>query len=227
MLHHKRTKLYFGPHRTPRFKRGLIVFDESRGDVRIVGLSDAPIPWPLGVSRTGAKALVLYKDLAQAVRKESNKAIQYWWKIGMAPVTRWRKALSVNRYNRGTTLLQKANGHLPYMARIQRKSRTKEALRKRGIAVAAYKVGKPRPPRVLRALLKARHRPQSAEHRRKISLANKGRYMRGLVPKPWAQWEDALLLLPMQDVIAKTGRTRYAIQLRRRKLVPSPATRFI
>lgn len=104
------------------------------------------------------------------------------------------------------------------MERVRQKARTKKSLRKMAIAIAALKVGQPRPPHVLRALLKARRRPLSAEYRRKISLANKGRYMRGLVQKPWANWEDALLLLPMRDVIAKTGRTRYAIQTRRREL---------
>lgn len=106
MRNPKPPELYFGPYRTPRYKRGSIVVDYSRGQVRVVGLSDARIPWPLGVSTTGAKSLVLYKGLASAVRKESSKAIQHWWKISEAPVTRWRQALGVEKYNRGTNLLQ-------------------------------------------------------------------------------------------------------------------------
>ena len=39
-----RYKLLFGQYRTPRFKVGAIAKDELRGDVKIVGVSDARIP---------------------------------------------------------------------------------------------------------------------------------------------------------------------------------------
>lgn len=50
-----------GKYRTPRFRHGDVVSCARRGDVRIVGLSDAPIPWPKGqLLRGGRKpALVL------------------------------------------------------------------------------------------------------------------------------------------------------------------------
>src|SRR5262245_30832007 len=37
-----------GTYRTPAFDYGDVVTCARRGDVRIVGLSEAPIPWPIG-----------------------------------------------------------------------------------------------------------------------------------------------------------------------------------
>src|SRR5262249_41734447 len=37
-----------GSYATPAFEYGDVVFCERRGDIRIVGLSEAPIPWPIG-----------------------------------------------------------------------------------------------------------------------------------------------------------------------------------
>jgi hypothetical protein len=37
-----------GKYKTPRFKLGAVVNCARRGDLRIVGLSAGPIPWPLG-----------------------------------------------------------------------------------------------------------------------------------------------------------------------------------
>ena len=44
----KRFKLHFGPYKTPLFKYGSIVEDVARGDMKISGITDAPIPWPIG-----------------------------------------------------------------------------------------------------------------------------------------------------------------------------------
>ena len=37
-----------GQYDTPRFEYGQVVFCERLGEVEIVGLTDAPIPWPTG-----------------------------------------------------------------------------------------------------------------------------------------------------------------------------------
>src|SRR5262249_25716201 len=65
-----------GSYATPAFDYGDVVTCARRGDVRIVGLSEAPIPWPIGqrLPRGRARALVLYGDLAEAVRRESAPA---------------------------------------------------------------------------------------------------------------------------------------------------------
>ena len=43
----------------------------------ICGLSDAPIPWPIGRRGRGRHSLIVYKGLAKAIRRESNQAIAY------------------------------------------------------------------------------------------------------------------------------------------------------
>jgi hypothetical protein len=37
-----------GKYKTPRFRIGQRVLCEVRGEVTICGLTDAPIPWPMG-----------------------------------------------------------------------------------------------------------------------------------------------------------------------------------
>ena len=60
-----RYKLHFGPYRTPRIKRGAVVEDEIRGEVTIVGLTNAQIPWPIGKKTKGKKSYVVCGGLAQ------------------------------------------------------------------------------------------------------------------------------------------------------------------
>ena len=65
-----RHALHFGPYRTPRFKYGAKVECEARGEVTIVKLTAARIPWPIGKTHR-ATSLVLYKDLVRAVKSGS------------------------------------------------------------------------------------------------------------------------------------------------------------
>ena len=94
-----------GRYRTPRFRIGDVVRCARRGEVRIVGLSDAPIPWPTGQLLRGGRrpALILYGGLAEAVRRESAEAVMHSWGVKHATVWLWRKALGVPQYNPGTT----------------------------------------------------------------------------------------------------------------------------
>lgn len=48
MTNDDRFKLLFGPYQTPRLKYGDVVTCEVRGRVKIVGLTEARIPWPKG-----------------------------------------------------------------------------------------------------------------------------------------------------------------------------------
>jgi len=100
-----RHRLLFGPYRTPRFRIGSLVRCEVRGEVRIVGLSDDPIPWPL--CRVGKWLVpVVYRGLAKAVRRESEQAVAHWWGIGKWQVWTWRKALGVPATTEGTSRLR-------------------------------------------------------------------------------------------------------------------------
>lgn len=69
-----------GNYATPAFEYGDVVVCERRGDVRIVGLSSAPIPWPIGqtLPKGRKRALVLYGDLVAAVKRESAEAVSHW-----------------------------------------------------------------------------------------------------------------------------------------------------
>src|SRR5262249_41399153 len=101
------TPKLLGSYATPAFDYGDVVFCERRGDVRIVGLSEAPIPWPIGqrLPRGRKRSLVLYGDLAEAVRRESVQAVAYFWGITGQTVTLWRRVLDVSQHNEGTTAL--------------------------------------------------------------------------------------------------------------------------
>jgi hypothetical protein len=95
-------------YRTPPVRIGSVQSCEARDcDVVVVGYSDARIPWPLGRRpRLAAKALVVYGDLARAVRTESNQAVCYWFSVTPQTVSKWRKALGVGLTNPGTHRLR-------------------------------------------------------------------------------------------------------------------------
>jgi hypothetical protein len=104
MVDRERVKLLFGPYRSPRIAIGHVLDCEARDcDVIVVNYSIARIPWPVGHRRDrGARSLVVYGRLADAVRRESNQAVAYWWGVTPQTVTKWRKALDVPRANEGT-----------------------------------------------------------------------------------------------------------------------------
>jgi hypothetical protein len=62
-----------GTYRTPRFRYGRKGLCAVRGEVTIVGLTEAPIPWHIGKRGRGL-LLVVFKGLAKALRSESNQA---------------------------------------------------------------------------------------------------------------------------------------------------------
>jgi hypothetical protein len=64
--------------------------------------SDAPISWPRGCpprKSPGSASLIVDEELARAVRQESAAAIRYFWGVSNVTVSRWRRALGVNRKN--------------------------------------------------------------------------------------------------------------------------------
>ena len=93
-----------GKYRTPRFRYGRKVLCEVRGEVTIVGMTVAPIPWPSG-KRGRGRSPVVFKDLAKALRRELNKAICRWWGLTPQTVSKWRKALGIGPITEGTSTL--------------------------------------------------------------------------------------------------------------------------
>jgi hypothetical protein len=109
MLIPNRFDLIGGRYSTPKCRIGQLVECEVRGTVRIVGLTDAKIPWPIG-SRRGARSLVVYKVLERAIRMEASQAITHWWGASMSAVRTWRRALDVGPMTPGTRRLHQAYG---------------------------------------------------------------------------------------------------------------------
>ena len=108
-----------GKYTTPQVRVGSVVHCARRGDVRIVGLSSAPIPWPIGQTtpKGRARPLVLFGDLVEAIRREPAQAVAYHWGVTAQTVTAWRKALDVGQYTEGTSKL-KSEGRASSRARF-------------------------------------------------------------------------------------------------------------
>ncbi|HEY2411540.1 MAG TPA: hypothetical protein VGI40_04830 [Pirellulaceae bacterium] len=80
----------FGPYLTPVFAIGTFVECESRGLVEIVGLSEAPIRWPIGLAN-GERQLVMYKALARAVRLETPAIVAACFGVPLEVAESWQR----------------------------------------------------------------------------------------------------------------------------------------
>jgi len=178
-----------------------------RGELKIVGISDARIPWPLATVARGEKSLVVYDDLARAMYRESVTAICHW--VGVHPVTvwKWRKVLGVPERNHGTRKLWEAN--------------TSAGTFWNGVKAGVAKARDP----VRRAKLAAVHRgkrkmsdavekvrrshigtKRSAETCQKMRDAWKLRRKSKPAGEPWKIWEDDLVRsVPVSEVMRWTG----------------------
>jgi hypothetical protein len=107
-------------------------------------------PWTIGRTHA-AESLVLFKDLARAVRREASKAVAYWWGISGQTVTKWRKALGV-KSTEGDHRLRVAIGRSPALwpALAAMHAKIRDPIRDRGrrAKIAAAKRGTPRPAHV-------------------------------------------------------------------------------
>src|SRR5205085_2279386 len=168
-----RFRLLHGPYAAPRCRVGKRLVCEARGAVAVCGMSAGRIPWPVG-KRGRAKALVVFGDLARAVRTESNQAVCHWWGVTPQTVSGWRRLLGVPRATEGTTRLYRdyTPERLPrhVQERALAKANSPEANAKKG---AAWK-GKPRPPHV-KKLLDRSGSKHTAEARAKMREAQRPR----------------------------------------------------
>lgn len=213
-------QLLAGPYRTPRCRMGAFLTCRIRGRVSVVGLTDAPICWPIG-QRGRTKAIVLCGDLVKALRVESAAAIMHWWGVKHHTVWKWRQALGVRQYTPGTRALHPDPDWLQAQDVRQRVLATIQSPESRERA-AESKRGKPRPAHVREILTRAnRGRQPSEEHRRKIGEANRRRGTRPPACKgpPWTEAEDELVRqLRPAEAAAQTGRTLTAVYSRRSDL---------
>jgi hypothetical protein len=214
-----RIKLH-GIYRTPRFRLGAKVKCRVRGELTIVGITDARIPWPLGKNCRGANSLVVYGDLARAVRRESVSAIRHWFGAHDVTVWKWRKALGVPERNYGTRKLWEASAASGSYLNGVRAGIAKASDPVRRAKIAAAHRGKRRPRAVVEKVRRAHlGAKRGAEARRKMSDAWKRRGKPKPAGGPWRSWEDELIrTLPTAEVVAWTGRTEGAVRWRRRVL---------
>jgi hypothetical protein len=149
-----RTRLLFGPYATPAFRYGDTARCVIRGEIEIVELTDAPIPWPVG--KIGAhKSMILYAGLVRAVRRESAMAVARWWGVTSQTVRVWRKALGVGAITEGTSRLKSECGE-EGRRKSHEQSRDAERDAPRREKIRAAKLGKPRPRHVVEAMTRGR-----------------------------------------------------------------------
>jgi hypothetical protein len=136
-----------GTYRTPRVRVGRKLACEARDcEVIVTGYSSARIPWPLG-RRPGfaGRALVVYGELARAVRRESNQAVCHWFGVTGQTVSKWRRALGVGQTTDGTRRLRVDYSAEPWAVRARGKAHAKARDPERRRRIAEAKRGKPRP----------------------------------------------------------------------------------
>jgi len=210
-----------GRYATPRFRYGKFVMCEMRGEVEIVGLTDAPIPWPIG-KRGRHKAIVLYGALVKAVRRESSLAIQHWFGVGPFTVWKWRKALGVDRNTEGTSQLFSENSQTnPAVIEGLAKAHGKAQDPERRAKIAAAQRGRQRPASAMQAAWEAnRGRKHTVEAREKMSVAQRRRGARPpKAGRAWTEEEDTLVRqCDPAEVVSRTGRTLQAVYSRRSAL---------
>jgi len=209
-----------GKYQTPRFRVGQRVSCKVRGEMVITGTTDEPIPWPLGLHGRGRHTLIVYKDLAKAIRRESNQAVAYWWGVDPQTVTKWRKVLSVARGAQGTTRLFRDYTKEPWAVEALAKAQSKSGDPERRCKIAESRRGKPRPPHVLEAMRVARrgtHHTEEARRRMSETHRRRGTLVPGTVP--WTAGEDELVrTLPAEEAARRTGRSLQAVYARRSRL---------
>ena len=213
-----------GKYRTPRFRYGQVVFCEVRGWVVLTGLTQAPLPWPVckkAGRSTGRTSLVVFRDLVRALRRESNQAVAHRWSVAVVTVSKWRKALGVERDNEGSRRLMREYAFEPegYAARTKGVQAVATDPQRRARISAAMK-GKPKPQHVIEAARRANLGKKASEAtRRKMSEAQRRRQAVPVPRRPWEPWEDALLgVVPDAEVARRTGRRVDAVRSRRERL---------
>jgi hypothetical protein len=101
------------------------------------------------------RAIILYGDLAEAVKRESEQAVAHWFGVGLDTAWRWRQALGVGATTEGTSQLRSDDAFEPVQTAARAKAHQKARDPQRCARIAAAKRGVPRPAHVREALLQA------------------------------------------------------------------------
>ncbi len=213
-----------GRYGTPRVRLGAIVECEIRGDVRIVGFTDARIPWPVAVRKYG-RSYAVFGDLARAVRRESAAAVMYHFGVSNSWVTACRRALGVPASNEGTRRLHSLHARKPeFRNEVSRKGWATASDPARRAKISAAQLGRKLSASAWRKISAAlKGKPKSEEARRKMSESARRCGKRPpWVGRAWTAEEIGLLELPDREVAERTGRTLKAVHHRRKARLNTP-----
>jgi hypothetical protein len=209
-----------GRYRTPRFRYGRKVLCEVRGEVAITGMTDAPIPWPIGKRGRGRHSLVVSKGLAKAIRRESEQAICRWWGVCPTTVWKWRKALGVGIATEGTSRLHSEYTKEPWAVEAWAKAHAKARDPKRRRKISEARREKPRLANVVEAIRRAKlgsHHTEETRRRMSRTHRRRGTLVPGTIP--WTLEEDKLVrTLPAEEAAKRTSRSLSGVYARRRRL---------
>jgi hypothetical protein len=176
MIDADRYKLLHGPYAPPAARRGDVLHCEYRdADVRVGGLTDAPVPWPRAM-KTGKPSLILCGNLVQAVRCESELAVAHHWGVSLVTVWKWRKALGVPQINEGTARLYRDYKPEKLTEDVAARGREAAATPEVIERMAASKRGRPAHPATKEALRAAARRPKPEAWKRMMSERNKRKH---------------------------------------------------
>jgi hypothetical protein len=132
-------RLLHGPYLAPRLSKGDRAHCHLRdATVVVTSISNARVPWPRcrDPQCRGGSGLLVDDELLRALRTEAAVAVAYWWGVPSTRVSKWRRALGVERFTEGSRRLllrSSAKGAdttrgvpLPAAAVAQRRQRAKE-----------------------------------------------------------------------------------------------------
>lgn len=214
----ERLKLLHGPYAAPKFKVGEFLECEYRGrEVKVRGITDAPIPWP-SVRGRGNHSPIVYAGLVDAIRRESVVAVSYHWGVARETVWKWRKSLKVSRNNEGTQRLHKVTQPERWDPRSLALARRKSVTPKARAKMSATRKGRPAHPHFRAAAAEAASQPKSDSFKRKLSRRMRREWRLGLRSghppgRKWTDVEIARVGADSDEVIGKElGRTKAAVQ---------------
>lgn len=212
-------------YETPRVRVGNVLTCEARDfDVIVIGYTDGRIPWPVGKRKgsAGRGSPVVYGGLADAVRRESNQAVSYWFGVTPHTVSKWRKALGVGLTNAGTNRLRSDYTDESWAVAARKKAVAKAGDPERRRKISEAQKGRIPPPHVLEAARKARTgKPQPPHVGPIVAAAVRKRKAAGLVNhgRVWTDEEDQIVRDHPGTVAARMlGRTLDSVYSRRIRL---------
>lgn len=133
-------QLLGGPYQAPRCRVGRPLSCAVRGDVRVAGITDAPIQWPYArVGQGGGTPVpIVTADLVRAVQTEAAQAVAHHWGVSRWTVMRWRRALGVGRMTPGTVAVWRESIARKLPPRARRRGGRTTAARKAASRSASW-----------------------------------------------------------------------------------------